>query len=258
MRLLKPLLSETIERAAQEADSLYRGARFGEAQAAFATVVELDPLHTFSWLRLGNLHQQAGRDVEALDAYGRASAPPPASASAAEARGKALLNIALLSVARAGRAMDELDAMNALTLEAMREEAARQVADLRQRAEFAMAGRGDTGSRLPNASTGRVAGPPSSPPVRAAETAGPRVGPPPARTETTAKPAAEPRIPLTAGTTAAFEPYTVDRWIAKPRRAATRPGQARSTLTEPLSPTPLPPMPVVESIRGGGSHGARK
>jgi hypothetical protein len=259
LRLIRPLEPETIERAVQEADSLYLGLKASEAHAAFAAVVELDPLNAFAWLRLGNLHQRAGRDGEALDAYARASAVPPVSAAAAEARGKALLNIALLSVARAGRAMDELDAMNALALEAAREEAARQVAEQRLRADRATASQSDTAARWPAPGVVRVVdtAPPlvvrpseAAPvPVPVARSVPVPVGAPAARTARPAVPAAVPAVAEMPSD--AFEPYTVDRWIAKPRRPAARPVTARSAVTEPLTPSPLTPPPVIESFTGG-------
>lgn len=275
LRLVRPLEPETIERAVQEADSLYLGLKASEAHAAFAAVVELDPLNAFAWLRLGNLHQRAGRDGEALDAYARASAVPPVSAAAAEARGKALLNIALLSVARAGRAMDELDAMNAVALEAAREAAATQVAEQRLRADRATASQSDTEARWPVPGAVRVvdtAAPPVARPsgvvpvpvpvpVPAPVTvpvpvSGPvtvpvtvPVGAPAARTARPAMPAAVPAVAEMPSD--AFEPYTVDRWIAKPRRPAARPVTARSAVTEPLTPSPLTPPPVIESFTGG-------
>jgi len=257
LRLIRPLEPETIERAVQEADSLYLGLKASEAHAAFAAVVELDPLNAFAWLRLGNLHQRAGRDGEALDAYARASAVPPVSAAAAEARGKALLNIALLSVARAGRAMDELDAMNALALEAAREEAARQVAEQRLRADRATASQSDTAARWPAPGVVRVVdtAPPSVVrpsgvvPVPVARSVPVPVGAPAARTARPAMPAAVPAVAEMPSD--AFEPYTVDRWIAKPRRPAARPVTARSAVTEPLTPSPLTPPPVIESFTGG-------
>jgi hypothetical protein len=259
LRLIRPLEPETIERAVQEADSLYLGLKASEANAAFAAVVELDPLNAFAWLRLGNLHQRAGRDGEALDAYARASAVPPVSAAAAEARGKALLNIALLSVARAGRAMDELDAMNALALEAAREEAARQVAEQRLRADRATASQSDTAARWPAPGVVRVVdtAPPlvvrpseAAPvPVPVARSVPVPVGAPAARTARPAMPAAVPAVAEMPSD--AFEPYTVDRWIAKPRRPAARPVKARSAVTEPLTPSPLMPPPVIESFTGG-------
>jgi hypothetical protein len=272
LRLVRPLDPATIERAVHEADSLYLGLKYREAYAAFVAVVELDPLNAFAWLRLGNLDQQAGRDDEALKAYGRASAPPPVSAAAAEARGKALLNIALLSVARAGRAMDELDAMHALALEAAREDAAQQLAEQRLRADRAMspqsdvltrtgtAPRSDTVPRFRDEGEAGMADSALPPAARSPARMTVPVGVPVTRAALPAIPAAVPAAagrlpPETRSSPDAFEPYTVDRWIATPRRPAARTVQARPAVTEPLRSVPLPPPPVVESFSGAAQRG---
>lgn len=276
LRLVRPLDPATIERAVHEADSLYLGLKYREAYAAFAAVVELDPLNAFAWLRLGNLHQQAGRDDEALNAYGRASAPPPVSTTAAEARGKALLNIALLSVARAGRAMDELDAMHAVALEAAREDAAQQIAEQRLRADRAISPRSDVLTRTGTAPrsdtaprfrdegaagmTDSALPPAARSPARMTVPVGVPVGVPVDRAALAAIPAAVPAAagrppPETRSPPDAFEPYTVDRWIATPRRPAARSVQARPAVTEPLRSVPLPPPPVVESFSGAAQRG---
>jgi hypothetical protein len=51
----------------------------------------------------------------------------------------------------------------------------------------------------------------------------------------------------------AFEPYTVDRWVAKPRRPAAPRAVGRSAVTEPITPTPLPDPPKIEMFRGGNA-----
>lgn len=137
LRLTRPLAPETLARVLAEAESLYRARQLEQARQAYATLVELDPLNAHAWLRLGNLHQLGGRDAEALEAYRSASLTVPATRADAEARGKALLNVALLHVAHASRAIDELDAMGLATLGDARGDVARQVGAQRHRANRA-------------------------------------------------------------------------------------------------------------------------
>jgi tetratricopeptide (TPR) repeat protein len=137
LRLTRPLAPETLARVLAEAESLYRARQHDQARQAYATLVELDPLNAHAWLRLGNLHQLAGRDADALDAYRNASLTVPTTRADAEARGKALLNVALLHVAHASRAIDELDAMGLATLGEARGDVARQVGAQRHRANRA-------------------------------------------------------------------------------------------------------------------------
>ncbi|RPH42411.1 MAG: tetratricopeptide repeat protein, partial [Burkholderiales bacterium] len=133
LALLRPVAPETIERALAEADALYRSGQSGQALQAYATLVEIDARNPQAWLRLGNLHQQAGREDEALDAYRRAAHARTGTPAEAEARGKALLNIALLGVADAIRAIDELDAMDLAALDETRDAVFEQVGAQRRR-----------------------------------------------------------------------------------------------------------------------------
>ncbi len=263
LALLRPVAAETIERALREADALYRSRQSAQALQAYATLVEIDAANPQAWLRLGNLHQQAGRDEEAIDAYRRAARVRAATPPEAEARGKALLNIALLGIADATRAIDELDAMKLSALDDTRGAVAEQLGTQQRRAErsaepwllapsppvtpstpvalptppgqpVARAVQAPPASLVPTAPTAAAAMPipraASVAPVRAAPAAA--ASPPPA--------AAEP-----------FEPFTVDRWIAKARRAVGARTTGRSAVSEPVTETPLPPLPVVETHRGG-------
>jgi tetratricopeptide (TPR) repeat protein len=133
LRLTRPLAAETLARVLAEAEGLYRARQLEQARQAFVTIVLLEPQHAPAWLRLGNLHQLAGRDAEALEAYRLASATRPTTSADAEARGKALLNIALLHVAFASRAIDDLDAMGLAALGDARSDVARQVGAQRHR-----------------------------------------------------------------------------------------------------------------------------
>jgi hypothetical protein len=66
-----------------------------------------------------------------------------------------------------------------------------------------------------------------------------------------------------AQTAEPFEPYTVDRWIALPRRASSKPSAtskgmtARSAVIEPLTESPLPAAPQVERLQGLPPGGGR-
>ena len=124
----------TVARALADAEASYRAGRLVQARQSYEALVRVDPLNAHAWLRLGNLHQRAGRDDDALEAYRSATLTVPSSRAEAEARGKALLNIALLGVASASRAIDELDAMGLGALADARAEAARQAGAQRHRA----------------------------------------------------------------------------------------------------------------------------
>lgn len=212
LRLTRPLALETIARVLAEAEALYRARQFEQSRQAFATLVELEPAHAHAWLRLGNLHQLAGRDADALAAYRAATVAVPASRAEAETRGKALLNVALLHVAAASRAIDELDAMRLGALDDPRSDVARQVGAQRHRAV-------------------RAAGRDFEAP-RPAEDA-------------TAAASAEPAAPWTV------DRWTGRARRAAPRRDAPGRGAVVEPLLEPLhESTPAPGRPV-EVLRGG-------
>jgi hypothetical protein len=256
--LTRPLAPETIGRLLDEAEALYRSRRLIEARDAYTALVGFDPGNVHAWLRLGNVHQQMGRDAQALDAYRQASHSIPETAADAASRGKALLNIALLNVALASRAIDELDAMNAASLKPQRDAVGRRIGTERRRAGTA-AGRQavlDDESPVP-AARGVERSPPdpaaaSVPRYVGAVAPDPRV---PARSERGATSPAAPGV--STGPDPAFEPYTVDRWVAKPRRSAVRADTGRSAVTAPITETPLPEPPRVEVFRGAPASGAR-
>ena len=192
----RPFDPMTITRLADEAERAYQARDIDQALQGFRTVVDLDPVNVQAWLRLGNLHQQAARVDEALSAYQIAIAIAPQSPPQREARGKALLNLALLNVARASRAIDELDAMGLGGFKPARDDTALQVGAQRHRA------------------------------YRSAKQSFDVDAPP------------------------AFEPYTVDRWIARTPRTTVRREVARPGVIDPITETPLPPMPTVQTLRG--------
>jgi hypothetical protein len=45
-------------------------------------------------------------------------------------------------------------------------------------------------------------------------------------------------------------PYTVDRWIGQVRRSLSPSAAARARVTEPITESPLPQSPAVETHRG--------
>lgn len=210
---------------------------------------EAVPMQAAQWLKLGNQLQRAGRDDEALQAYleatrsGPAASPtasrlpsePPLNDDNAQARAKAWLNVALLYVAHASRAIDEVDALRAglpgvtraHPLTGQRHDAARQVGAQRHRAY--RAAEDAFGMQVPTQPTQPAQSPPQDP----AQTAQP------------------------------FEPYTVDRWIALPRRASSKPSamskpiSGRSAVIEPLTESPLPAAPQVERLQGLPPGGGR-
>ena len=196
LTMTRPVDPITIARVADEAERAYQARDIDQALQGFRTVVEFDPLNVQAWLRLGNLHQQAARVDQALSAYQTAIAIAPQGPSQREARGKALLNLALLNVARASRAIDELDAMGLGGFKPARDDTALQVGAQRHRA------------------------------YRSAKQSFDVEAPP------------------------AFEPYTVDRWIARTPRTTVRREVARPGVIDPITETPLPPMPSVPTLRG--------
>lgn len=252
LRLVRPLAPETLERLVDEGESVYRSRNLPQALEAFGTLVELDPRNVHAWLRLGNLHQQAGRDADALHAYRRAGTGAPRSARDDASRGKALLNVAMLGIAQAEQALDAFDREHDpdgvddaadLPMSA-RDEAVRRLADLQRRTER-HAEPAPPSARRPTARTdaARPVERAESLPVRPAVAdpgvrAGPEVG-------------AVRRVRAdTPADDEAFEPYTVDRWTGRARRASVRPASGRGALVEPVTESPLPVPPAVEVLRG--------
>ena len=244
--LTRPLAPETLARVLAEAESLYRARQFEQARQAYATLVEIEPLNAHAWLRLGNLHQHAGREVDALEAYRNATLTVSSSPAEAEARGKALLNVALLHVASASRAIDEFDAMRVASLAQARSDVARQVGAQRHRASRAA-------ERDVDPAPGRPAPAPAA-------TTGAAGATPPDRQRPTPLAAPAPTPASAAGPEPAVAPggpYTVDRWSGRARRAPSRretPG--RGAIVEPVTEDGgLPARPVVETFRGGAAAG---
>ncbi|MCX7203273.1 MAG: hypothetical protein NTV17_13705 [Burkholderiales bacterium] len=174
----------------------------------------------------------ANRSEASFPVANRAQPPAPETGISDDdqrlARAKAWLNVALLYVAHASRAIDEVDALRAglpgvtrtHPLTGQRHDAARQVGAQRHRAY--RAAEDAFGMQVPTQPAQPAQSYPQEPP-----------------------PTAQP-----------FEPYTVDRWIALPRRASSKPSAtskgmtARSAVIEPLTESPLPAAPQVERLQG--------
>jgi len=238
LNLVRPLASDTVERAFLEAESLYRGRQIPQAMQAYATLVELDPTNARAWLRLGNLHQRAGHEAYALEAYRLAAHSVSRTDAETEARGKALLNIALIGLAQAARAIDDLDALDVAALDGARDGVESQLAGQRRRALRAS-------GRWPDAEA--TAAPAQSTPAPSL----PGAAPPAARAPSARAVPVDARTTPPAAEVEPVEPYTVDRWIARVRRASSaRDPVGRGVLAEPVTESPLPALPAVETFRG--------
>jgi hypothetical protein len=231
--------SSVVAGSLAQAETDYRAGRSAEALQGFLAALESVPDHLPALLRLGNLHHQAGREDAAEAAYRRAvqvdlarrPSSDPELPEAREAQGKAWLNLALLDIARASRAIDALDAMGLRSTRSARDATARQVGAQRHRAW--RAAQSDFGVPVPAAPAPPLlpaAGISSGSPLDAGRPEG-----------------SEASLP--------YQPYTVDRWIALPRRTTARPASGRSAVVEPITETPRDPTPSVEILRAPSSGG---
>lgn len=259
LRLVRPLAAETLERLIEEGESVYRARNLPQAFDAFATVVELEPDAVHAWLRLGNLHQQAGRHAEALNAYRQAVRARPRSARDDTSRGKALLNVAMLGIAQAEQALETFerdhdpddDELLAESLRPARDDAGRRLADVRRRTDRHLEPATISAPRGPVRAEGAAAleRMPSAQPRATAVGGGDRAAAvPPAARLARGDPDADDD---------AFEPYTVDRWTGRARRTAVRPAAGRGGWVEPVSEVPAPTAPPVEVLRGVAPGRAR-
>jgi tetratricopeptide (TPR) repeat protein len=284
LQLVAPLDPATVARVLDEAEATYRSRDARHAMAAFESLVELDPGNGHAWLRIGNLHHQAGRLHEALDAYavaGRtdAASPPALPTRLADppvARGKALLNTALLHLSEAGRALDDLDGLEPAELAATRDAFAREALAQQRRIDRFGLRHEVPRADLPPAADPRAAAPrldprtaeawrravPAAAVPAAAVPARPLAAPasPPTAFPTAAPAAAPatasfPPVAPPAAPASAHEPYTIDRWAGRPRRPGARVEPARGGLHEPVTEQPLPAPPRVDLYRGGPGGG---
>lgn len=88
----------------EAAEAAYRDGRHQEAFAAWGRAAAAAPHDARAWLRVGNLWQRAGDPQRAAQAYRTAMQGQPE-----EARARAALNLALLSLGQAGIALRSLD-----------------------------------------------------------------------------------------------------------------------------------------------------
>ncbi|MEZ5652438.1 MAG: hypothetical protein R3E87_18015 [Burkholderiaceae bacterium] len=89
----------------ERAEAAYRARRYEVALEQFGLVAATDD-HPLAWLRIGNIWHRQGQVAMAMDAYGRAR---DAAARVGQKRGlreRAIMNIALLSLDQAQRALD--------------------------------------------------------------------------------------------------------------------------------------------------------
>jgi tetratricopeptide (TPR) repeat protein len=108
--LLRELSAGAIETLLAEAEGQYRYGLLTQAMEGFRGLLELAPNEPKAWLRMGNLHQQAGATGEALLAYQRAIDLPTSSRDHELVRDKALLNVGLIHLEQAERALGLLEA----------------------------------------------------------------------------------------------------------------------------------------------------
>lgn len=110
IQLTRPLAPETLTRLRAEAETWYRSRNAAQAREAYTMLVELDPADGTSWFRLGNLHQQNNEIAAAARAYRKAADVRGGQPEQVLVRRKALVNLALLGLARARQALIELEA----------------------------------------------------------------------------------------------------------------------------------------------------
>ena len=245
--------SSAVTGSFAQAEADYRAGRGAEALQGFLATLKRTPDHVPALLRLGNLHHQAGREDDAEAAYQRAVqvdlarrlSSDPGLAEAREAQGKAWLNLALLHIARASRAIDALDELGLRSSRSARDATARQVGAQRHRAW--RAAQSDFGVAVPAAPVPEPPAPVPAVPVSVQSL-------PPAPGTSSVLPAgAGPKEGPEASLP--YQPYTVDRWIALPRRTTVRPASGRSAVVEPITETPRDPPPSVEILRAPSSGG---
>jgi tetratricopeptide (TPR) repeat protein len=108
--LLRELSEGSIQTLLAEAEGQYRFGQLTQAMAGFRGLLELAPKESRAWLRLGNLHHQAGATDAALVAYQRVIDLPAASEVLELIRDKALFNLGFIHLERAEKALGLLEA----------------------------------------------------------------------------------------------------------------------------------------------------
>jgi tetratricopeptide (TPR) repeat protein len=114
-RILGPLVltselsPESLQVLVDEAESQYKRGLTAQAMDGYLTIISLSPRASKAWLRVGNLHHQAGLDLEAITAYQKAASFAATDQEARATRDKALLNISMLYLEKAGHALAGLE-----------------------------------------------------------------------------------------------------------------------------------------------------
>jgi tetratricopeptide (TPR) repeat protein len=114
-RLLGPLVltaelsADSLQLLLDEAERHYRLGKKDDALDEYAAILALAPKNGTAWLRMGNLYHQEGRESEAIEAYQKAASFAAAETSDRVIRDKALLNISMIYLAKAGDALTELE-----------------------------------------------------------------------------------------------------------------------------------------------------
>jgi tetratricopeptide (TPR) repeat protein len=142
LQLTSELSPGSMQVLLDEAEAQYRLGRQDQALEGFAAILALSPRMSKAWLRIGNLHHQSGQDSEAIVAYQKAATFSGPSEDERANRDKALLNISMLYLDKAGSALGllELAALDQITRSANevtdkdREQVHRQL-EIRQRAQ---------------------------------------------------------------------------------------------------------------------------
>ncbi len=147
-RILGPLLltselsQDSLQVLVDEAETQYRLGRKEQAMEGFMAILALSPRMSRAWLRIGNLHHQSGQDSDAIEAYQKAVAYSGLYDEERATRDKALLNLSMLYLDKAGNALSlleqaALDQVAKLPIDLTdkdREEVHRQL-EVRQRAQ---------------------------------------------------------------------------------------------------------------------------
>jgi tetratricopeptide (TPR) repeat protein len=112
--LVRPLSLESTEALYLEADAHYQRGLHSQAIEAFQDLLLLAPDSIKAWFRVGNLYHQKGSEAAAISAYQKAVDIKHSDSDDMRTQNKALLNISLICLERAGEALAKLE-VNTLT-----------------------------------------------------------------------------------------------------------------------------------------------
>ncbi len=114
-RLLGPLVltselsPDSMQGLVDEAETQYRLGRMDQAMEGYMAILALSPRMSKAWLRIGNMHHQSGLDHDAIEAYQKAVSFSGLNELERATREKALLNISMLYLDKAGNALAILE-----------------------------------------------------------------------------------------------------------------------------------------------------